>query len=230
MSDKGILFDDVNNDTLDFDLSANKEKSNKPKSPLHATNDKTKNSNVSFIAKYWPHGLGAVLVVGMISLLAYEPSNDSTETQKAMVINQPVKHEQSQTDSGYIERPQSSEQVANLSKILVEQKKQIDLLQEESEHFKVALTQHKQAIQQLQQDRNLSTPQVINESVKVQSKYPSNILLNNMSLNDISGSIAWIKYQGKTHAIQVGDLLGSVRVISIDPQERIVITNKGLIK
>ncbi|WP_434523813.1 hypothetical protein [Photorhabdus asymbiotica] len=229
MSDKELILDNENLNTLPIDESDLKRKA---KSPLQQErNNKKQSANKQgLVSKYWPFAIAIPLVLGFIWLGTYEPSEGSSESAQSMVITQPVQQEKQAVSSDYIERQQPTEQVANLSQILLEQKNKISQLEQENGQLKLAIIQNRRAIEKLQQNGNANVSQATTTTTKYKSHYLSRVLLTNMTLNDINASIAWIKYQGKTYAVQIGDSLGGTRVISIDPQERLVVTNKGLIR
>ncbi|MBS9434855.1 hypothetical protein [Photorhabdus hainanensis] len=229
MSDKELILGNENLNTLPMDEPDLKRK---VKSPLQQerSNKKQLDNKQGLVSKYWPFAIAIPLVLGFIWLGTYEPSESSSESAQSMVITQPVQQEKQAESSDYIERQQSTEQVTNLSQILLEQKNQITQLEQENGQLKLAIIQNRRAIEQLQRNRNAGVSQATMAITKSKPYYPSRVLLTNMTLNDINVSIAWIKYQGKTYAVQVGDSLGGTRVISIDPQERLVVTNKGLIR
>ncbi|VCY81170.1 hypothetical protein BANRA_05007 [Escherichia coli] len=49
-------------------------------------------------------------------------------------------------------------------------------------------------------------------------------LLRGFSINDLSGDLAWVKYNNQTYAVKVGSQLGGVTITGIDTENRIVTT------
>lgn len=55
-------------------------------------------------------------------------------------------------------------------------------------------------------------------------------LLKEFSINDLSNDLAWVKYKNQVYAVRNGSVLGGVTVIAIDVNQRLVETDKGLIR
>ncbi|ROC77480.1 MULTISPECIES: TraP [Enterobacterales] len=55
-------------------------------------------------------------------------------------------------------------------------------------------------------------------------------LLKEFSINDLSNDLAWVKYKNQVYAVRNGSVLGGVTVTGIDMNQRLVETDKGLIR
>ena len=55
-------------------------------------------------------------------------------------------------------------------------------------------------------------------------------LLRGFSINDLSNDLAWVKYKNQVYAVRNGSVLGGVTVTGIDMNQRLVETDKGLIR
>ncbi|ENN9164412.1 hypothetical protein NOM68_11180 [Proteus mirabilis] len=229
MQNQDIFSDDFNegSDAIKNDHSTRE-------SPLKRENNK-KDVKQSLISKYWTYLVIGLVVVGFISIGLYEPSSNSekNETKSNQII-------ESEQDSLFYDEPfitnerlsVDTDKIEQLSKVMLDQKSEIESLKKQNEQFKIALIQHKNAINQLKNDISLKGDNTENkvENKNLISKGSPNVQLQNMSLNDITVNLAWIKYKGKTYAVAKGDSIGGVTVISINPIDRLVVTNKGLIK
>jgi len=78
-----------------------------------------------------------------------------------------------------------------------------------------------------QETKPRATPRSV---VKTVSPVTSSSPLTGMRLNAVQVGMAWVYWQDKTWAVQVGDPLGSVTVTSIDAASRQVHTSAGTIK
>lgn len=55
-------------------------------------------------------------------------------------------------------------------------------------------------------------------------------LLKEFSINDLSNDLAWVKYKNQVYAVRNGSVLGGVTITGIDVNQRLVETDKGLIR
>lgn len=55
-------------------------------------------------------------------------------------------------------------------------------------------------------------------------------LLKEFSINDLSNDLAWVKYKNQVYAVRNGSVLGGVTVTGIDMNQRLVETDKGMIR
>ncbi|EPP1665499.1 hypothetical protein ACUMKS_003543 [Proteus mirabilis] len=226
MQNQDIFSDDFNENSIDNHHV-------KKESPLKKENKREVKQ--SFLSKYWTYLVIGLVVIGFISIGLYEPSNNSVSNENT--VNQIIESEQ---DNSFYDEPFvtndtvsfDTDKIEQLSKVMLEQKNEIESLKKQNEQFKIALIQHKEAINQLKNDISIKGNEANknSDSKNINTKYSPNVQLKDMSLNDITMNLAWVKYKGKTYAVAKGDNLGGVTVISINPIDRIVITNKGLIK
>lgn len=78
-----------------------------------------------------------------------------------------------------------------------------------------------------QEGKPRATPRPV---VKSATPVPSSSPLTGMRLSAVQVGMAWVYWQDKTWAVQVGDPLGSVTVTGIDAVSRLVHTSAGTIK
>ncbi|MDQ0655188.1 hypothetical protein [Pseudomonas cedrina] len=77
---------------------------------------------------------------------------------------------------------------------------------------------------------NAKTP-VASRSAKAPSKPIGTTLVNKgFTLNTIYAGQAWIQDSEQVYVVQVGDLVGDMQILSIDPKSRRVMTTKGVIR
>lgn len=180
-------------------------------------------------------GIAAVILfvaVFFVPKLLGSGAPQTGESQSAEIIDEPQNRQNNSAES-----TAQSEQIANLSDIILEQKNQIQSLNNQAGQFKLAITQNKKDIEALKlklaisgsvsADRHPASAYVP-ESSRV--AIPDNRLLTAFKINNMDKNIAWITYKGKTYALQRNDTLGGVTVLTFDVQNRIVITDKGIIK
>ncbi|EOZ6414825.1 TraP [Cronobacter turicensis] len=55
-------------------------------------------------------------------------------------------------------------------------------------------------------------------------------LLKEFSINDLSNDLAWVKYKNQVYAVRNGSVLGGVTITGIDVNQRLIETDKGLIR
>lgn len=172
----------------------------------------------------------AVLGLGAILWLFMSPSNHS---------GQPVAA-QSQVNTARMGNPSTVDDdfQTQISEILIKQKQQQDKdradyqqgMQILSQQLKVANARVDQLGQQLNELRmNSSVAQTADRDSGGEHSTYAEKVLKGYSINDISQELAWVKYRGQLYVVKQGTEIGNVIVTRIDPSNRIVYTNEGVI-
>lgn len=204
----------------------------KKETPLKNNNNKDKGKSKSgWLKENWHYPLlgGLALFVGLVFFNPFKSA--------------PVSQERNTFEATEIIDEQRSADVQNevmgktevLSQIVLTQKQKIETLEKENIVLKEAITQNRRDIEVLKvRYDSLKSPSQSTGAVPVSKvsslNAPVNVLLTNMKINNLDQNIAWVNFKGRVYALQTGDKLNNVTVIAIDPVQRVVITDKGLIK
>ena len=126
-----------------------------------------------------------------------------------------------------------------ISGILLQQKEKMDSIESTSKNGMMVLSSQLQSANEKIKNRSTEVQRLkmrlagngesisgsgANNSGQYSQALP---LLKGFSINDLSGDLAWVKYNNQTYAVKVGSQLGGVTVTGIDTENRIVTTSKG---
>ena len=129
-----------------------------------------------------------------------------------------------------------------ISGILLQQKERLDAIESTSKNGMMILSSQLQSaneqiknlnnqVQELKMKAAGYGPSFGNQSGTISGSTSQALpLLRGFSINDLSGDLAWVKYNNQTYAVKVGSQLGGVTITGIDTENRIVTTSKGLIR
>jgi len=186
----------------------------------------------------WIAGIVVVVVILVIWLFGGS-SSDTAPVKGGGQIQSSGPRPAAQTDNSNQYDGDFREQISG---ILLQQKEKMDSIESTSKNGMMVLSSQLQSANE--QIKNLSTEvqrlkmrlagngdsisgSAANNSGQYSQALP---LLKGFSINDLSGDLAWVKYNNQTYAVKVGSQLGGVTVTGIDTENRIVTTSKGLIR
>lgn len=186
----------------------------------------------------WIAGIVVVVVILVIWLFGGS-SSDTAPGKGGGQIQSSGQRPPAQTDNSNQYDGDFREQISG---ILLQQKEKMDSIESTYKNGMMVLSSQLQSANE--QIKNLNTEvqrlkmrlagnvdNISGSGTNSSGQYSQALpLLKGFSINDLSGDLAWVKYNNQTYAVKVGSQLGGVTVTGIDTENRIVTTSKGLIR
>lgn len=184
----------------------------------------------------------AGLALGGCAVLYFLNTSDtqgtSNTTGQAIQARQP----NSSTSAGDYNETASSGFREQVSEVLMQQNERINDIDTTSKQGLTVLSNQLKvankeiaALKEQMQVLQLKNVSSVNENSNYVAKSHAfnqqpQLLLKEFSINDLSNDLAWVKYKDKVYALRNGSVLGGVTVIAINVNQRLVETDKGLIR
>ncbi|HHD8104005.1 TPA: TraP [Salmonella enterica] len=229
------LFNDSPNENAQKADAATPVSTAKPQ-PTITASKKKKRSTKDYLV------MGGIAVVG-VAALYFMNASDSPST--ATTTNQGIQPQQSSaaaSSQGSDTGEGSSRFREEIASAVMKQNERINEIDNTSKQGMTILSNQlkaanneiaslKEQIQSLKINYSSNGNTTVNSGANLYSfnQQPKR-LLKEFSINDLSNDLAWVKYKNQVYAVRNGSVLGGVTITGIDVNQRLVETDKGLIR
>lgn len=232
------LFEDDNkNEAAPAQEPVSAKPAEKPKPTVTpAAKASKKPLNISDYA--WIGGIAVIAILLLVWLFGGSDSDTAPATGNGAIQSSAQRPRVQSAPAGQ----DSGDFREQISGILLQQKERLDAIESTSKNGMMILSSQLQSaneqiknlnnqVQELKMKAAGYGPSFGNQSGTIFGSTSQALpLLRGFSINDLSGDIAWVKYNNQTYAVKVGSQLGGVTITGIDTENRIVTTSKGLIR
>ena len=232
------LFEDDNkNEAAPAQEPVSAKPAEKPKPTVTpAAKASKKPLNISDYA--WIGGIAVIAILLLVWLFGGSDSDTAPATGNGTIQSSAQRPRVQSAPAGQ----DSGDFREQISGILLQQKERLDAIESTSKNGMMILSSQLQSaneqiknlnnqVQELKMKAAGYGPSFGNQSGTISGSTSQALpLLRGFSINDLSGDLAWVKYNNQTYAVKVGSQLGGVTITGIDTENRIVTTSKGLIR
>ncbi|ANI75754.1 conjugal transfer protein TraP [Salmonella enterica] len=232
------LFEDDNkNEAAPAQEPVSAKPAEKPKPTVTpAAKASKKPLNISDYA--WIGGIAVIAILLLVWLFGGSDSDTAPATGNGAIQSSAQRPRVQSAPAGQ----DSGDFREQISGILLQQKERLDAIESTSKNGMMILSSQLQSaneqiknlnnqVQELKMKAAGYGPSFGNQSGTISGSTSQALpLLRGFSINDLSGDLAWVKYNNQTYAVKVGSQLGGVTITGIDTENRIVTTSKGLIR